>query len=82
LFNEGAGNIALDSSSEGNHGSIFGGAPYVATPGATGISLDGIDDFVNFGQPAIFDFTSDEFSVEVWVAIDGSQSGDNHGIFG
>ncbi len=82
LFNEGSGNIALDSSGQGNHGTIAGGASYVSTPGTMGISLDGSDDFVNFGQPALFDFTSDTFSVEAWVAIDGTQSGDNHGIFG
>ena len=45
LFNEGSGSIALDSSGQGNHGTIFGGASYVASPGTYGISLDGIDDF-------------------------------------
>jgi hypothetical protein len=82
LFNEGSGAVALDSSGQGNHGSILGGASYTSTPGTSGISLDGIDDFVNFGRPALFDFTSDEFSVEVWVAIDGTQTGNSHGIFG
>lgn len=82
MFNEGSGNIALDSSGQGHHGSILGGASYASTPGTSGISLDGIDDLVNFGQPAPFDFTSGEFSIEVWVAIDGSQTGNEHGIFG
>jgi hypothetical protein len=82
LFNEGSGTNALDSSGQNNHGTIFGGATYTNTPGTSGISLDGIDDFVNFGQPALFDFTSDAFSVETWIAIDGTQTGNEHGIFG
>ena len=82
LFNEGSGSTAVDSSGQGNHGTIFGGAAYVATPGTSGISLDGIDGFVNFGQPALFDFTSQPFSVEAWVAVGGTQTGNNHGIFG
>jgi hypothetical protein len=82
LFNEGSGTTVLDSSGQGNHGTIFGGANYVVSPGTFGISLDGIDDFVNFGRPALFDFTSQPFSVEAWVAIDGTQSGNIHGIFG
>jgi hypothetical protein len=45
LLNEGSGTIALDSSGQGNHGTLSGGAAYVNTPGTSGISLDGVDDF-------------------------------------
>jgi hypothetical protein len=81
-FNEGGGGTAKDTSTSGNDGSIAGGAGYISTPGLFGISLDGGDDVVNFGQLALFDFTTDDFTVEAWVAIDGSQTGNNHGIFG
>jgi hypothetical protein len=82
-FNEGEGTVAIDQSGQGNHGNILGGATFVASPaGLFSISLDGIDDTVNFGQPAILDFTNQGFTMEAWVAIDMSQSGDKHGIFG
>jgi hypothetical protein len=82
-FNEGEGTVAIDQSGQGNHGNILGGATFVASPsGLFSISLDGIDDTVNFGQPAILDFTNQGFTMEAWVAIDGVQTGDKHGIFG
>ena len=82
-FNEGSGTTALDSTTNANHGVISGGAAYVATPGATGISLDGLDDSVNFGSPALFNFTSESFSIAAWVAIntDVAQA-NNEWIFG
>lgn len=83
LFNEGAGTNAMDSSGLGNHGVIMGGASYVATPsGLLGISLDGVDDFVNFGQPALLDLTTQAFTIDAWVAINDQASGNLHGIFG
>lgn len=81
-FNEGGGTTALDSSGQDNHGTIIGGAESVSAPGGSAVWLDGIDDFVNYGQPAIFDFTSQDFSIEAWIAIDGTQSGNAHGIWG
>ena len=82
LFNEISGTTANDSSGQGNHGTIVGGASFVVTPGTRGISLDGVNDYVNFGQSPLFDFTSEAFSIEAWVAIDGTQSGNAHGVFG
>jgi hypothetical protein len=81
-FNEDGGTTAIDSSGQNNHGTINGGAPYVASPGGAAISLDGVDDNVNFGQPAILDFTDEDFTIEIWVAIDASQSTSEYVIFG
>ncbi len=81
-FNEGGGGPAKDTSGQGNDGALNGGFGYVSSPGLFGISLDGQNGHVNFGQPAIFDFTTEGFSVEVWIAIDGTQPANNYGIFG
>ena len=85
-FNEGSGTIALDSSGLGNNGTIMGGASYVDTPGGFGISLDGIDDVVDFGQPASLDFTTQAWTIEAWVSIDTdaqqSPEANHYGIFG
>ena len=83
-FNEVIGGTTVyDSSGNNNHGTIIGGATRVATPnGLLGISLDGVDDLVNFGQPAILDLTTQAFTIEAWVAINDQASGNFHGIFG
>ena len=82
-FNENTGTVAIDHSGQGNHGDILNGATFVASPGGFAIALDGADDRVNFGQPSIFDFTSQAFTIESWVQVDASsQTGGNHGIFG
>jgi hypothetical protein len=82
-FNEGEGVVIIDHSGQGNHGHVIAGGPFVASPGGFAISLDGIDDEVQFGQPAILDFTSQAFTIEAWVKVDApTQTGGNHGIFG
>ena len=82
-FNEGSGTNATDSSGNGNDGVILGGAQYVNTPSGVGLQFDGIDDMVNFGQPAIFDLTNQAVTIEAWVSILEPQvAGNNHGIFG
>jgi len=47
-----------------------------------GLVLDGIDDFVIFGNPDLFEFTDNAFSIEAWVAVAETQRGNNHTIFG
>jgi hypothetical protein len=44
--------------------------------------LSGANDWVNFGTPAIFDFTIEDFSVEMWVAVEGGQGSNNFDLFG
>ena len=38
-FNEGSGNVALDSTANGNNGDIRGGPSYVASPGGFAFKL-------------------------------------------
>jgi hypothetical protein len=70
-FNEGSGTTALDSSGYGNNGTISGGATYVASGGGYALRLDGTDDFVSMGTPALFNINgpSAAFTLEAWVRI-------------
>jgi len=81
-FNEGEGVVIVDHSGQGNRGQVIAGGTFVSSPGGFAIALDGNDDEVNFGQPAIFDFTGQAFTIEAWVQAARSQGGQNHGIFG
>lgn len=88
-FNEGTGTNAFDSSAIGNTGfisestDVVGGTPpeHVPSPGSFAVSLDGVNDFVDWGTN-LFNFSTEAFSVETWVAIGETQTGNNHGIFG
>lgn len=80
-FNEGSGTVAFDSTTNANHGTIEGGALYVPTTDGFALSLDGVDDFVNYGSSPLFNFTTQPFTVEAWVAVDtDSQTSNQHGI--
>ena len=84
-FNEGDGIFTIDSSGQGNHGEIMNGGQYVTTSnGLYGISLDGINDWVQFGRPDILNFSDERLTIEIWVAITAIPQffGNNHNIFG
>ena len=76
-----------DGSFAGINGAIVGGPSFVNTPADPGmanrgISMDGEDDLVNFGNSALLNLP-DKFTIEAWVTIPSvGQSGNFHGIFG
>lgn len=76
-FDEGAGTSALDSSGLGNHGSIIGGASYVAGVAGTGLQLNGTNAYVNCGNSASLNPVQ-SMTVSAWfkatVAWSGSGS--------
>ena len=72
------------------HGTLVGGPTFVSTPADAGmfnrgISMDGIDDLVNFAQPAAIVGLVDGITIEAWVAIDttdqASPEANNYEIF-
>ncbi len=69
-FNEGAGVTCYDSSGQGNNGTIYNGASYVAGMGGSALAFDGSNDYVDFGNAPVFNITS-AFSIEVWVKVFG-----------
>ena len=67
-LDEKTGTIAYDSSKNFNHGTIYGATP------AAGIidgaqSFDGINDYIDFTNAPIFNFTTQDFTVECIVYL-------------
>lgn len=75
-FDEGSGNIAGDSSGNGNDGQIFG-AMFTDGKIDGGLSFDGIDDKVSV--PVI---NNDELSIAAWFFRDEVDTKKTDGIFG
>jgi hypothetical protein len=65
-----------DLSGNGNNGTLTNG-PGFTTSGGGAITLDGVDDIVDFGDKTSFTPTSSGFSIEIWYyqTIDISGSG-------
>lgn len=64
LFDEGEGEIAADSSGNGNDGTLMNGAEWVEGKFGDGISFDGTDNFVELAnQPDL----TDGFTFSAWV---------------
>jgi uncharacterized repeat protein (TIGR03803 family) len=64
-FNEGAGNIAADSSGRGHHG-VISGAKYVGGRFGGALRFDGQNDWVTIADAADFDLGSG-MTLEAWV---------------
>jgi len=64
LFDEGEGEIAADSSENGNDGELMNGTEWVDGKFGDGLSFDGVDDFVELAnQPDL----TDGFTFSAWV---------------
>ncbi|MGH8570293.1 MAG: hypothetical protein ACREXU_20375, partial [Gammaproteobacteria bacterium] len=50
-FNETGGTSTVDASGNGNTGTLTNGAAFAAGKNANAVSLDGVNDFVNLGNP-------------------------------
>jgi len=62
----GSGSSIKDFSGSGNHGTISG-ATWVRLPsGLWCLSFDGVDDYVNLGNPISLQITGKEIAVELW----------------
>jgi hypothetical protein len=64
-FDEGSGNVAYDSSGQGNDGIVYGAA-WVPGVNNTGLEYDGIDDYVRVDDSVSLDFT-DEITIMGWM---------------
>ena len=65
-FNEGSGTTALDSSGNGNHGTIYNGATYVPGVAGTALQFDGADDYVEVPHSASLN-VGNQITVEFWL---------------
>ena len=79
-LDDGSGNIAVDSSDYGNHGTLNGGPQWVAGKIGGALQLDGVDDFVERRGSLTVD---NEVTVMLWLnaeRIGGGTGGDYGGL--
>lgn len=76
-FDERSGNIAYDSSGNGNYGTIYGATWTTGRLGAA-LSFDGNGDYVEIPQSSVLDFRT-SISIEAWVKVAGT-TGDHQVI--
>jgi hypothetical protein len=67
-FDDGAGTVALDSSGNGNDGTLVGDPQWVAGAVGGALEFDGIDDYVDCGNPAVLDITGD-ITLMCWIKV-------------
>ena len=65
-FNEGSGTSAADASGSGLTGTLTNGATWGTGRNAGAVSLDGVNDFVELGNPALLQLTG-SMTVSAWV---------------
>jgi len=67
---------ANDNSGNGLDGTIFGGPNFVKGAVGMGLQLDGVDDYVDFGNDPLFDIT-EQITLSVWVNTQDIGNGEN-----
>ena len=67
-FDDGAGTVAIDSSGNGNDGILVGDPQWVAGKIGGALEFDGIDDYVDCGNPAVLDITGD-ITLMCWIKV-------------
>ncbi len=72
LLDEGTGSIALDSSGNGNDGTIMGSPAWVPGQSGTALRFTGSGTYVNCGNPAAFNVNL--FSISFWYNFPATQS--------
>jgi len=65
-FNEGSGTSAVDASGSGLTGTLTNGVTWGIGHAAGAVSLDGVNDFVELGNPALLQLTG-SMTVSAWV---------------
>jgi len=68
-LDDGAGAIAADSSGNGNDGVITGEPLWVTGIVGGALELDGVDDYVDCGNPAALDFGAGDFTISAWIQL-------------
>ena len=65
-LDESGGTMAADDSGNGNDGTLQGGPQWVAGQVGGALEFDGVDDYVDCGNDAVFDIT-EQITLSVWV---------------
>ncbi len=80
-LDEGTGNIATDTSGNGNDGTLVGNPQWVAGQIDGALQFDGTDDCVNLGNKPAFN-PSGSFSISLWANITNWSTNWNHAMIG
>ena len=75
---EGIGTLAHDTSGQSNVGSLLpspNGPAWVNGKWGKGLQFDGLDDYVDVGNPPSLDITGNQVTVEAWVKWNQPQTG-------
>ena len=73
----GSGNTWFDITGRGNHGTLVNGPAYSSNSGGY-ISCDGTNDYIEILDNSIFDFGSNDFTVEYWFRKNATSSNSNY----
>lgn len=73
----GTGNTWFDLTNRGNHGTLINGPTYSSNLGGF-ISCDGTNDYIEILDNSIFDFGSNNFTVEYWFRKNATSSNSNY----
>jgi hypothetical protein len=73
----GTGNTWFDLTNRGNHGALINGPTYSSNLGGF-ISCDGANDYIEILDNSIFDFGSNNFTVEHWFRKNATTSNSNY----
>jgi hypothetical protein len=68
----GSGTIWYDMSGNDNHGTLTNG-PTFSSDSQGYINIDGINDYVTIPHSSYWSFGTGEFSIEMWIYLDGAQ---------
>ncbi len=74
-FNETSGTTASDSSGNGNNGTLTNGPVFVAGKNGNAVSLDGVNDYVNLGNPVSLQINT-SLTVSAWINASSFPSDD------
>ncbi|UCE49318.1 MAG: LamG domain-containing protein [Phycisphaerales bacterium] len=74
-LDEGVGTTAVDSSGRGNHGTVLGGARWAGGYHGGALDFDGVDDFVDMGNPPGLPSGAAPRSVCAWATTDNLAGG-------
>jgi len=74
-LDDGAGTLALDASGNGNDGTVNGEPLWGAGMIDGALELDGVDDYVDCGNPSILDFGTGDFTVSAWINMTATERG-------
>ncbi len=80
-FNEGVGTTSADLSGNGHTATLVNGPVWTAGWSGTGISFDGVNDFVTVSNPSTLNFGSADFTIMMWIkrnALGGGNGKQRH----